>query len=219
MIRAWAGMTLALFAVCLLVIGGPRLLAQNQPPDRVAALLPDPDCAAPCWQGLRPGYVPPDALKAWIDDPPGNWRASPVYPDVTRVGVIDSWSIPLADDAPLILTTWRVHSPNVDKLFVEQPDLRVGDVVAALGQPAFIDFNLGADIDLGASIEFRLYYPEPSLIVWGVLPVETPILTPDTPVATLAYEALPWGRPLLAFDWRGFGSLLQHYYPQGVVLP
>jgi hypothetical protein len=199
------------------LVAGTHLLARRAPPDRVSALLPDPTCTAPCWQGLRPGYIAPDRLEAWIGDPPGDWQPSPLHSDLTRIGLIDSWQIRLPDAAPLILTTWRIHSPAVDRLDVAQADLRLGDVIAALGEPDFLEFNLGPSSQGQVMVEFRLYYPRSSLIVLGSVLAEAPYLAPYTAVEALIYQALPWSRPALAVNWRGFGSLVAHYYPGGVI--
>jgi hypothetical protein len=208
-----------LLILCTALIGGTRALARRHPPSHVAAVLPDDRCRAPCWQGLRPGTIDPDALHRWLSDPPHGWQAIPVQPDGSSAGVIDSWQIDLPDAAPLTLTVERVHPPQVDRLIVSQADLTLGDVIAALGEPDFIDFYLDRTLTGTATLSFRLYYRESRVIAGGlVVPGADKMahLWPYTPVEALVYEAEPWARPVLAFDWRGFGSTAR-YYPGGVL--
>jgi hypothetical protein len=202
-------LTGSLLFLCAALIAGTRTLARRDPPPRVAVLLPDPTCTVPCWQGLRPGAITSKVLAAWLDQPLGKrgQQAEPVVLATTRPGVIDSWQVTLPDAAPVILTTVRIHSREVDSLIVTQADLRVGDVIAALGEPAFIDFNLGMHSDL----DYRLYYPEPRVIVEGTIQLDTWTLGPYTPASRLVYDGTAWARPVLAVDWQGFGSLTRYF--------
>lgn len=209
----------ALLALCTGLIGGVHALArQGSPPARVAALLPDDDCAAPCWQGLRPGYVDPDAMAAWLDDPPGAWVARDASDELGEVpNVVENWRIWLDQTAAapadsLVLTTLRVHSPLLDEIQLAQAALALGELVEALGPPPYLDFYLDYDRPGIEQVAFRLYYPEQRLIAEGVLPISRPVLLPETHLTRLRYPAHPWGRPALAFDWRGLGHV-RRYYP------
>lgn len=198
----------ALLAGCTALIGGIHALARQQdPPPHVAALLPDPTCPAPCWQGFRPGYMEGDALQSWLADPPDGWRVT--GGDGTLPLPVDRWQVQLAGGAQFYIDLMRIHSPAVDQIsLLDLPGLQVGHLIAALGAPSFVDFFLGSDSQLW----MRMFYPDERLIAQMIVPDD---LRPGIRVDYLIYDAMPWSRPALAFDWRGFGSITR-YYPEGI---
>ncbi|MBN1679796.1 MAG: hypothetical protein JW966_05860 [Anaerolineae bacterium] len=204
-------LTGGLLLACVLVIGGTHAFARRDIPAHVAAMLPDPDCPAPCWQGFRPGYITDDVWEQWFDSQPAGWQITPDQSSAANPDPGGAWTITLPDGRAITLTMLIMARPTQDALFVSQDSLTLGDIINALGAPAFIDFNYGLTIAGKDTLDYHVYYPRQRLIVNGFVPPGSTRLSPDTPVSTLAYEAMPWTRPVLAFDWRGFGSLTRYF--------
>jgi len=212
MTRLFLATTASLFLLLVLVIGGTRLAARRDPPDSVAALLPDPACPAPCWQGLRPGTISSDALHDWLHTLPDGWHSDDPPIQEVAAGVRDRWRIDMPGADPLFFTLDRIHSPLVDRLIVSPPDLRLGEVIAALGTPDYVDFMIIAPrATQPGKLEWRLYYERQRVMIRSLVSLDDVYLYPDLLVDALIYEAAPWGRPVLAFDWRGFGSFTRYY--------
>lgn len=172
--------------------------AQSTPEAVRAALPAAGGCAPPCWQGLRPGYITYEAQAAWLADPP--YPVAPVETALTVPDVMDTWRVDLGGGAYLDLMLVRVHSRQVDRLEVRQPALRLGDLLAALGEPAYFDLRTASEAD--DALEFRLFFPQQRVQALGTLSADQR-LSPETPIAVLVYDAQPLNRPLLAQDWRG----------------
>jgi hypothetical protein len=196
------------FGVALILIGGVHALADHAVPGRVAVLLPDASCAAPCWQGLRPGHTRPVMLNDWLDHPPAGWHVRPARGRGTPPG-FSNWQATLPGAVTFYITVVRIDNPAMDRLRLMEEELRLGDVILALGTPNFI----GVERRPGASGEehwqLRLYYRLHQLIVVAALPLHAVSLTPDVRVEGLVYEAVAWDRPVEALDWPGFGGLQQ----------
>ena len=89
-------------------------------PAHVSAILPDPTCKAPCWQGIRPTLTPPkDAntiLSAMGD------RA---------LGEDQRWTLNAETDHPVTVTLRETE------LRLAPTDLRLGEVILAYGEPDY----------------------------------------------------------------------------------
>ncbi len=186
-----------LFAVCTALTGLVHAAARRDPPARVAALLPDPDCAAPCWQGLRPGYASARDLQAWIDAPPPGWTLTRQEDLVPTDGSLQHWMI--QQPATLRLTILQSPQPTNDQLMLEPRDLALGDLIAAHGAPEYFDLAVLPS----PRLIIRLYYPADRLIAQITLATGAHFLWPSTRIDSLIYSAVPWTRPLVALDWRG----------------
>jgi hypothetical protein len=204
--------------LCAALIGGTRALARRDLPAHVQALLPDPSCPAPCWQGLRPGYSTTDDILNWIANPPDGWHVILPFTSKEIICQYGSACIILPDQVRFDLAA--IGTGSTQAFFEVLPyELTLGDVLVALGEPDAIGFNLGASQN---TVDFRLYYLDDYLIVNGQVSIKGTVISPDDPelspttqIAWLQYQAQPMSRPLLAFDWRGFGSLAR-YYPDGL---
>jgi hypothetical protein len=191
-----------LFALCAGLTGAVATLAHRDPPPRVAALLPDPDCAPPCWQGLRPGATAPSVLQAWMDHPPHDWRAVFFHERGSPPG-FDNWEITAPDGVHFDISVVRIQNPRIDRLLLTAPDLRLGDVLAALGPPDSAEVgNLPGPRGV-IRLVLRLVYRDYELAVEGMLG-DRPVMTADTPVSMLLYAPLPDED---APAWYGFGRL------------
>ena len=211
-------LTTGVLILCAALIGGTRALARRDLPAHVQALLPDPLCPAPCWQGLRPGYSTPENITDWVKNPPEGWHIEVPSESADFPCQMGFACLVLPDGINIYLGV--TSSSPTEVIFGVVPlELTLGDVLVALGEPDAIGFNLGISPD---SVDFRLYYLDEYLTVFGrvgfngvVLSPDDPDLTPTTQIEWLQYQAQPMSRPLLAFEWRGFGSLAR-YYPDGI---
>lgn len=186
-----------LFAVCAALTGAIHAAARRDPPARIAALLPDSSCPAPCWQGLRPGYATARDLQSWLDTPPQGWTLRRLDDGTPSDGSLRSWAI--SGGTSLTLTVIQTPHPTSDQLMIDPPALTLGDLIAAHGEPAY--FDVYSDPPLRVIV--RLYYPADRLIALMALPAGDNFLWPSRRIDSLIYSAVPWARPLLAFDWRG----------------
>jgi len=205
---------LFIFVLCAILIGVVRGVLPHQPPPEIAALLPDVSCTAPCWQGLRPGYSTPDDVQQRLTD--SRWPDAVV--DGGTAGSVEEWTAVLGDDARLWFG-YSSQSPAQNELQLRPAHLRVGDVIAALGEPDAVAFAYvypHRSVRSRVELEFRLYYRASGLMASGTLPPYAVELDAAQRVEVLNYPALALTLPLLAFEWRGFGSLVKHYYPDGV---
>ena len=192
-----------LFALCAALTGAAATLAHRAPPPRVAALLPDPGCAPPCWQRLRPGATTPATLQTWVDHPPHDWWL--IYHHEGAPPGFDNWEITAPDGVHFYISITRIENPKIDRLLLTAPDLRLGDVLAALGPPdSAVVGNLPGPRGV-IRLVLRLVYRDHQLAVEGMLG-DRPIVTADTPVPVLVYALLPDEE---TEGWRGFGWL--HY--------
>lgn len=89
--------------------------------------------------------------------------------------------------------------------------LSVGELIAGLGWPAYIDFTLVYDPLGRESLAFRLFYPAQRLIAQGSMLAAAQSLRPDAPIDRLTYPTEPFGRPVLALDWQGLGPMTKYY--------
>jgi hypothetical protein len=186
-----------LFAVCAALTGMIHAASRRDPPARVAALLPDPECPAPCWQGLRPGYASARDLQTWIESPPRGWTLKRLEDGTPSDGSLQSWSI--SGSASLTLTVLQSPQPTNDQLMIDPPALTLGDLIAAHGAPDYFDVYM----DPPLRVVVRLYYPADRLIALLLLPAGDHFLWPSQHIDSLIYSAVPWARPLVALDWRG----------------
>ena len=212
--RSLLSLVAALFALCAGLIGAARILAPKAPPPDVAALLPDPSCEAPCWAGLHPGAIAPSTLRAWIEAPPGDWSVR-LYRSRGSPTGFDNWEITLPVGAHFYLSLVRFHSPYVDRLTLFAPALRLGDVVAALGVPDFVDARTRPGLRGERQVELRLGYVPHAVVAEVVLPLsEALFVDPGLPVEALVYEPPAGETPAQA--WRGFVPL-DHYLPDAAI--
>jgi hypothetical protein len=197
-----------LWLACGLLAGGVLALTRwGGPPERVAALLPDESCPAPCWQGLRPGWVEQEQVPAWLAGLPDSWQVEPLETEATLPRPSNMYDVTVPGGA-FRLSLSRLHDPATEIIAVLPRDLVLGDLLAALGAPDYVAFRIGDSLDVLAT----LYYEEAHM--WAECRIEDVAyaIRPATPVYALVYDAVPWSRPALAFDWLGLGSL-DRYYP------
>jgi hypothetical protein len=209
MMRLLGTLTVLLLAVSVVLISGIHVLTRRGTPLRVAALLPDRGCEAPCWQGLRPGQMRPPVLHAWLEDPPDGWRVEAFRARGTPPG-FNSWHISLSHTDAFYMTVVRINDPAVERLMLFQDHLAAGDILAALGAPDFVDFQLKPGAHGREHWEIRLFYTLSRLIVVGAVPFEHSGLSAASPIESLRYETAPWDRPADALDWRGFGRIARY---------
>ncbi len=199
----------SIFVVCTGLIGAVHAVSRQDPPPRVAVLLPDDGCPAPCWQGLRPGAISEEAVEQWAADRPAGWRVEPV----NSMGPVYDWQVQVAG-ASFGLMIDQGTLPTIDRISLLPDDLTIGDLIAALGEPDYVTINAGPSG--GAAIEVHLFYAAERLIADGALYQGHDLMLPgDLPVAGLRYEAQPWGRSVVALDWRGLGTL-DRAFPGGL---
>lgn len=208
----WLGL---LFVVCLAAVSSTYAFARRDAPPGVMRLLPNDDRWGPGWAGLRPGDLPGATLQAWLESPPDGWIVERTDLATTFSGVIDHWLVEPQTGAPFVLGVVRLHDPLADAIQLLPADLTLGEVVAALGAPDYIVFNLGPDRAGTPTLQYRAVFYKGYLIAAGLIPVDASHLAVDTPVEALTYQARPIVRSALALDWRGFGPMAR-YYPQGV---
>lgn len=202
--RVWAGLG-GLLLVCSVLVGAVRVISRRDPPPDVAVLLPDDGCRAPCWQGLRPGTIDDDTFATWLEALAPGWQ-------VIKIDLADYQSLWRARTgaAAFELRLTRDRLPTVDRITLVPDDLTLGDLLAALGAPDYVTVSAERRAYL---VGFQFYYVQERLIVDGVLqhPSRGYGLRPDHPIAQLRYEAVPWGRSVVALDWRGLGTLDSYF--------
>ncbi|MBI5958594.1 MAG: hypothetical protein HY866_07665 [Chloroflexi bacterium] len=192
-----------LFSVILILtlisaglVGGARLLGRSDSlPSSVLALLPDDSCAAPCWQGLRPGYWTEGEIRRWLSDPPHGWE---VVESKNRSGhSAYLWYVIRQHGGKSInLTLLRTANTQDNELALAPHDLRLGDLLSRLGQPRYYN------VLVGQKYLVLLHFPDNSLTVVIAMPQGDSFLSPELPVYVLAYSFHPWDA-LLHTKWNG----------------
>jgi hypothetical protein len=197
-----------LFALCASLIGVTRAAARlADPPAYVAAVLPAGGCPAPCWQGLRPGQITGAQLDGWLAALPSGWTLlledAPVTASRTdyrfRFNSGETLSVNIIDLAP----------NGQQAIEVSHPALRLGDLLAALGPPAYLSFTRQDD-----GLGVRLFYPDHQLFARAALAPGDAAIAPELPIQTIHYHATPLSRALLGTNWRGLGKI-GRYVPGG----
>jgi len=194
-----------LVLVCSVLVGAARVISRRDPPEAVAVLLPDDGCRAPCWQGLRPGTIDDDTFDQWFATRPAEWRVRLIQ----AAPASERWRMDV-DTGSIDLIIDRQNLSTADRIRLIPDDLAVGDLIAALGEPDYVMVTAGRS---PALVGFQFYYEAEHLIVDGVLPYPDRgyVLRVDHPISQLRYEAVPWGRSVVAFDWTGLGTLDRYF--------
>lgn len=192
--RLLASASLLIFSFMLLGVMLVRGAALDDPPERLALLLPSDACPPPCWYGINPNQLTHAQTVEHIM----------TLPNVEQDGLL-KWRF--GQDG--MVARLRFLSGR-DLMFIigkNEAGLHLGDVIKALGAPHRIDIGGYVDFELLESGRYlRLYYPEQRLIVVATLAnYDEERFRPDTSVRTLMYVATPypdmanWG-----MAWEGF---------------
>ncbi|HVO70570.1 MAG TPA: hypothetical protein VMT24_11020 [Aggregatilineaceae bacterium] len=199
----------SLFALCITVVAGTHAFARRDPPPRMAALLPDPTCPKPCWQGFHPSQIDPFALQAWFNDPPHGWQARYYHIRGAPPGYDENWevSLPQGGTFDVSIVRWR----DVDLIRLYAPGLTVGDALAALGKPGFISLSLKPIRSGTTGIEIDLVFPAYDLVVETLLSDDAGYLGADTPVRGLVYEPISSDSIPVTLAWSGFGPVQRYF--------
>jgi len=198
-----------LLALCIAVVGGTHALARRDPPPRIAALLPDPTCPPPCWQGFQPSQIDPFALQAWLTNPPHGWQARYYHLRGAPPGYDENWEVSLPEGGTFDVSIVRWRDVDLIRLFA--PGLTVGDVLAALGEPGYLNLSLQPIRSGATGIEIDLVYPDYDLVAETLLSDEVGYFGADTPVRSLVYAPPSGGDLTIPLPWSGFGPVQRYF--------
>lgn len=168
-------------------------------PAHVAIVLPDDSCAAPCWQGIRPTSMGQAEIEEKLAQ----------LPAVQRLG-----------DGVWVFSpdTVREYSASyfVNTLVLRATHLRLGDLLAALGEPDYQTMQKVLEQPSRNEVMLvRLYYEQKQMI----LLVSTELdgrLTVNMPLAGVLYPDKYYAQPFYTQRWLG-GRWLSDYPP--MVMP
>lgn len=171
------------------VVAGVRHYGLHTAESSPAAwLLPDPNCIAPCWHGIRTAVTSLDDLIALIQQDP---TLTP-----------DSYE-----------NMWIYHSPDGREGFVWHSPLqyisvymeatRLGDWLAVLGPPTYQSLTPAINPNTGRrEYLVRLYYEQQQAMVLVRLSHEER-LSAWTQIQAVEYPRDYFARPFYSFDWLG----------------
>jgi hypothetical protein len=164
----------------------PKILP---PPEHVAVLLPDEDCPAPCWEGIRPGKTSFKTafqiLADWL--PPGEEK--------------NTWLLTAGDSVQRVAL-----NDDVSQVTLQLENVTLGDLILALGAPDFQVPLLVIDArQLTENRELDLYYVDEQLIA-TVSYRDGERLSPELSIVKLRYQDVSrTARPnYMTQPWRGF---------------
>jgi hypothetical protein len=151
---------IVLFSAVILLIQSPAYAD----PDLRGLLIPPPDCAAPCFIGIRPGLT---SVNAAVQQLQGNSLIQSI-----QVNSFDRYlekSIQAAITLPQERLQLLLDAQNgiVEGVTLSGIKLRLGDVVLMLGQPEKVVLN---DTLHRGFITYIAFYPQYEMIVVADLP-------------------------------------------------
>ena len=182
-----------------MLIGGLRqiVLVEETPP-HIAILLPDEQCTAPCWKGIRPAFVTHEQVGTQLSA-------------LGRVTSNSAFSWELWSEYKGETFTHQVRFGTA--LTVTHQDASLGDLLLALGQPDYITTQVVVRINTNeAELLVRLYYEAQQVSVIVAIPPEKR-LSPIMPIEVLVYDADYFVEPYYSQAWQGFAWASQVQSP------
>jgi hypothetical protein len=148
--REWlvkvGGITLGLLLVLSGVNFAVRAIAQRgDTPRLVKSILLDESCPSPCWQGIQLGETSlEDTLSTLANLPDAAFQAAHLQGHFSP------------DSQHWVHWEYSGTNSKVDWVYLQPEGVRLGDVIAAMGQPAYMLRVATAD---GKAISTIFYYP------------------------------------------------------------
>lgn len=154
-------------------------------PAHVAAMLPDEDCIAPCWQGIRTVLVRyEDAASKIMQLPQARQQ----------------------DDFVWTYSPDGQHTIDVyffDRLALTTDNVQFGDILAALGPPDYQTLQLGVRVTTGETEQLiRAFYQDEQVVVGLAMPLEGR-LSANTRVVVVNYRSQYFAQPYYSYGWYG----------------
>lgn len=176
-------------------IGAPEASLLNQSFLNDDSLLNGEPCAAPCWQGITPGETSlADALE--------------IVQQLDGMTVINSsdatFVFASANGAPCCQISSQGSEYVATMLFQHAPNITVGDLIAAHGEPSFVT---GQPFSVSESV-LMLYYPETPMLLYAMVAGMDGQLQESSPIVSVVYataDVFAGAFATIPFDyWKGY---------------
>ena len=177
------------------ITGVVRAVANTQtPPPTVHIFLPDTldngieNCIAPCWNGINTDSTNHEATVASVMN----------LPNAQQDGIVE-WTFALEDGV-----IQRVRLERGRDFFLTPDGVRMGDMIAALGTPDFIERGTAFVQSTTTTTRYvRLVYENHHMLVTMLVPYQGR-LSPQLPVVQIAYPTRPFADNVERMAWQGY---------------
>ncbi len=159
-----------------LSIGAPEATLLNQSFLMDDSLLTGQPCAAPCWQGITPGATSlADAME--------------IVQQLDGMTVVNSneasFVFANANGIPCCQISSQGSEHVATMLFQHAPNITVGDLIAAHGEPRFVT---GQPFSASESV-LMLYYPETPMLLYAMVAGRDGQLQATSPIVSAVYAS------------------------------
>ncbi len=208
----WLGLLLLVNAIA---VGLTVVVVRAQPPEAAALLLPPPNCADPCWQGIRPGVTRITSAPNLLRASGINFRASTLGPmGIMPIQTPRGWlDLHLNSGFDGFKADNTIASVCLSDEGETNGSLLLGEVLAAFGTPDEVRLRPPNGATVRVTMRYRNRQAEAAVI----LPIRGARLSPVTPVTMLCFfpaRLFAYDRPAatdLVLDWRGTASILRYF--------
>lgn len=153
-------------------------------PPAVAVLLPDDTCTAPCWRGIRSVVTSKAEGTVILSQLPD---AQPIQDY--------AWRFTYEDE---VYIAWFLSS-----LTLLAPHVRLGDILAAMGEPDYQTQQVAVNLNTGAKEKLiSLYYEKQQVIVLVSVSSQGRVSV-EMPLAAFEYPDNYYAQPFYSWEWLG----------------